>query len=826
LSEDELEAVKLEERDNAAVPSDAAHSEGNGSRPHIPAPDDATCPLDPASVPSIQEVIEAVRQSEAATLPPAPPGYQMLEVLGRGGMGVVYKALQVRLNRVVAIKTLQGACASRAELARFWTEAEAVARLRHPNVVQIYEVAEHEGRPFLALEYVEGGSLERRLSGAPQPPRHAAEMVRVLSLAVHAAHQCGIVHRDLKPSNVLVAGGQDEPLDRCTLKITDFGLAKRLDVDSQQTQTGDVMGTPSYMAPEQAGGEISRIGPRSDVYALGAMLYELITGRPPFRAATRWETVLQVRSEEPVAPRRLQPRTPRDLETICLKCLEKEPQRRYASAAGLAEDLQRFCAGETIHARPAGAIEKGLKWARRRPAAAVTVGLLGLMFIGLAVATVSLGAANRRESEARKSAVNAGRLAERRAKELAEALSVSQIKTKEAAAQRLEAQRKAAAASAVAGFMIELFRGSDPLSVEGVGVISPVTEDVTARELLDRGRAHLKTHLTEDPLIRAALLDAVGDVYRSLGRLEEAAPLLQEALEIRRQRLGPAHDDTVASLYHVAASRHDMGELAEAESLYREALALRTQPRGEEDLLTAAIMLNLAWILAHRFEQPSAAQFDEAALLLERVIEIRVRHLGKDHRDVRVARAGLALVLIGKREIPRATVVLGDALGPDQSGAGEDDAVNLAFLYAKYLLLKNGGRLDQAQQLGQRLLEESSRILGEDHPLCMLMLGELADLLRDQGKLSEAVAAARKALEYSRRSAFRWHPAGADIRLDLGDYERSQGNFDEAEKLYREALQVAEKNNDQRRLNRARAQLESLEQQKAARLSPLPPEPT
>jgi serine/threonine protein kinase len=387
--EGEQEAVKSWQVDAAVETSNALPDEGGSNRSSSPVADEATCAANFASAASVQEVIAAVRQSEAEGLPPAPPGYQMLEVLGRGGMGVVYKAIQTRLNRVVAIKTLHGA-GGRNELARFWTEAEAVARLRHPNVVQIYEVAEHEGRPFLALEYVEGGSLERRLAGAPQPPRHAAEMIRVLALAVHAAHQCGIVHRDLKPSNVLVAGGAGELLERCTLKVTDFGLAKRLDVESQQTQTGDVMGTPSYMAPEQAGGEISRIGPRSDVYALGAMLYELITGRPPFRGATRWETVLQVRTEDPVPPRRLQPRTPRDLETICLKCLEKDPQRRYASAESLAEDLQRFCAGETIQARPAGAVEKGVKWMRRRPAAAGGIGLAGLMFLGLALATVFL----------------------------------------------------------------------------------------------------------------------------------------------------------------------------------------------------------------------------------------------------------------------------------------------------------------------------------------------------------------------------------------------------------------------------------------------------
>jgi tetratricopeptide (TPR) repeat protein len=325
---------------------------------------------------------------------PAPPGYEVLQELGRGGMGVVYKARQTALKRLVALKVVgSGSWAGPEELARFRAEAEAVAHLHHPNIVQIYEIGEHEGRPFFSLEYVDGGSLADRLDGTPSPPRASAELVRTLALAMHAAHERGIVHRDLKPANILLEFSRDPSgsalpkgsrLNDVLPKIADFGLAKRLGGDSHLTHTGTIVGTPSYMAPEQAGGQVRAIGPAADVYALGAILYELLTGWPPFNGATALETLQQVQSQTPVAPTRLQPKVPRDLETICLKCLEKEPHKRYATARVLADDLGHFLAGEPIVARPASVWERTRKWAKRRPA------LAGLVLV-LVVAPVMLG---------------------------------------------------------------------------------------------------------------------------------------------------------------------------------------------------------------------------------------------------------------------------------------------------------------------------------------------------------------------------------------------------------------------------------------------------
>jgi eukaryotic-like serine/threonine-protein kinase len=323
----------------------------------------------------------------------APLGFEIISELGRGGMGVVYKARQKSLNRLVALKVILGAGHAGADqLARFRAEATTAAQLQHPNIVQVFEVGEHDGQPFFSLELVEGGSLAERLKGEPQPPRDAADLVRTLAIAVQHAHERGVVHRDLKPANVLMGSRFQVPSSRLKeddsnlepgtwnmeLKITDFGLAKQQSSSSHLTQSGAILGTPSYMAPEQAAGRGNEVGPAADVYALGAILYECLTGRPPFRAAAVMDTVLQVLNDDPLPPSRLQPKLPRDLETICLKCLAKKPEQRYSSAAALADDLGRFVNGESILARPASPTGKALKWARRHPARATAVFVLAV----------------------------------------------------------------------------------------------------------------------------------------------------------------------------------------------------------------------------------------------------------------------------------------------------------------------------------------------------------------------------------------------------------------------------------------------------------------
>jgi WD40 repeat protein len=353
-------------------------------------------PTDPDATLSRSAASHGPAPEPPAASVPAVPGYELLGELGRGGMGVVYQARQVGLDRVVALKVvLAGGHAGPADRARFRTEAEAIARLQHPGIVQVYEVGEHGGLPYLALEFCPGGSLAQRLAGSPLPPRDAARLVEALARAVQAAHDRSVVHRDLKPQNVLLAADG-------TPKVADFGLAKKLDAAEGQTRTGAVLGTPSYMAPEQAGG-VGPIGPPTDVYALGAILYECLTGRPPFKAATAVETIEQVRTREPVPPTRLQPGTPRDLETVCLKCLQKAPGRRYPSAEALAEELRRYLDGRPILARPVSALERMAKWARRRPAVA---GLSAALVLGTA-ASLAVMTGLYIQSEGRRTATDA-----------------------------------------------------------------------------------------------------------------------------------------------------------------------------------------------------------------------------------------------------------------------------------------------------------------------------------------------------------------------------------------------------------------------------------
>jgi tetratricopeptide (TPR) repeat protein len=358
----------------------------------------------------------SVSPSQTLTLPDPPPatpltprrlvvpGYEILEELGRGGMGVVYKARQTKLQRLVALKMIRaGVQAGSEELLRFRIEAEAVAAVQHPNIVQIYEVGEHDGCPFFSLEYVAGGSLQQRLAAGPVAPPEAAVLIETLARAVHHAHLRGVIHRDLKPANILLRSKSEtqnpksetktaEPhsdlgfrISYLEPKITDFGLAKRLQGDAGQTGTGAVLGTPSYMAPEQAAGRVKEIGPAVDVYALGAMLYALLTGQPPFRGDSIMATLRQVVDAEPAPPSRVKPHLSRDLEIICLKCLHKTPTARYASAEALADDLRRWQQGEPILARPVGRLERVVKWTRRRPALAALLATAATALLAVAV---------------------------------------------------------------------------------------------------------------------------------------------------------------------------------------------------------------------------------------------------------------------------------------------------------------------------------------------------------------------------------------------------------------------------------------------------------
>jgi serine/threonine protein kinase len=595
-------------------------------------------------MPPVVETVQGATVSSAARprekLPPdlpTVPGYEILGMLGHGGMGVVYKARQVNLNRLVALKMISaGVHASPQLLARFHVEAEAVASLQHPNIVQIYEVSEHDGCPYFSLEFMDGGALDEKFGGKPQPPRASAELVETLARAMHCAHQRGVIHRDLKPANVLLTA-------HGVAKITDFGLAKRLE-DASQTQTGAILGTPSYMAPEQATGNIRAIGPATDVYALGAILYELLTGRPPFYAKSTMETLQQVQSREPSPLARWRVAVPRDLEIICLKCLEKEPRKRYASAEALANDLRRFLAGEPIKARPVSAWERAAKWARRRPALAAlllvsVLSALSLLGVGLSY-HVRLQHSNDELKSALKSADNNFDRARRAVGKVLTVMAEEHLADKP----HMEEKQKELLEEALKIYQEFLEeRSSDPAMLEQtaqaykrmgdilrmLGKYDPAKDMYRqAIELLTRlDRGAPSTSDYRDEL--AYSYNFLGEASRRAGHREEAneaylqAFKLLEELATQFPQVPSYQRELSRTIYNLGILRADTSP-KEAENLYQQAISRLEKltpgaPAYQQDL--ARSYLNLGAVLGKtkRFAEAKQAN-DRAITLLEDLV--------------------------------------------------------------------------------------------------------------------------------------------------------------------------------------------------------------
>ena len=537
----------------------------------------------------------------------APPGYQLLEEVGRGGMALVYRARHQKLNRIVALKMLlAGAHATAETLARLEQEARAVAQLQHPAIVQIHEIGEHEGLPFLALEYLEGGTLRDWLAGRPLPPLEAATVAAQLAETMAYAHERGVVHRDLKPANVLLVwrppdidspttvrmsvadSATPQSFPQVRTKIGDFGLAHMTEAGSELTATGQILGTPSYMAPEQAAA-VTEADPSQDIYSLGAILYELLTGRAPFRGPTVLDTLDQVRHEQPVPPRRLQSRIPKDIETICLKCLDKSPARRYPTAAALMADLHHFLQDEPIAARPISALEKGLRWIRRHPAVtATTLSVAVLSVVGLGAVLHEANRANESEFDLmiqRDEARRMGRLA---------------IAERDAA----EAARSAAEAN-----LQRAIRAVESLSAVGEKLQSMPHQQQASQDIFRSAVAFYEDFLvreqseTENTLRFASALIRSAEVGGALGERTAAAEQIVRAIEILKVTPGGRIADvetglTLAYAYQVRGTLMQSWQRPEA-ALAAFAMCEHTIGRVRQLSCTAAQRLSLDVLAAN-----------------------------------------------------------------------------------------------------------------------------------------------------------------------------------------------------------------------------------
>jgi tetratricopeptide (TPR) repeat protein len=657
--------------------------------------------------------------------------YDVLRRLGRGGMAAVYLARDPRLGRFVALKLLSAAEAGEHVVARLRAEAQAIARLQHPNIVQIHEIGEHRGQPYLALEYVSGGSLAEWIGGNPRPPPEAARLVETLARAVQAAHERGVVHRDLKPANVLLHRDED---GNVIPKIADFGLAKFLDdADARlaPTQSGFVVGTASYMAPEQAGGDGDKnpVGPATDVYALGAILYELITGRPPFKAATVFETALLVRNREPVSPRQLQPGTPRDLENVCLKCLCKEPARRYTSALELADDLHHFIVGKPVRARPVGPVERTWRWSRRNPLAASLAAAVALALVLGTVVSTSFAI------EARRRAAANLRLAS-------------------------EADAKRQQAEAISGYLSDTFRSPDP-ERDGRGI--------TVVEMLDRAVTKLHEQFADQPLIEADLAAGLGQTYLSLGQFSAAIKLLERSRDLM-QKHGRRDDwKTVAPLHLLARAHTAAGNAQQAIPLAEEAHQRMRGLLGDDHNET----MQTVNTLAHAYQD--AGRLREAVALHERTLAWARMTLGESDPQTLIAMNNVAWVYDQLDEPRRARELYEQALEAFRAKLGPDHYYTLATMNNLASVHSHAGQSDEAIEMFRHVLEAAGRTLGEDHPNTLATMAQLARAYREARRYAEALALAQRAFDLQRTKLGEDHPQTLEtlavlaVTLDLAD---------------------------------------------------------
>ncbi len=817
---------------------------------------------------ALRQRVDALLRAHAAAqgfLPDAPAGlptnlataggaigdYEILDEIARGGMGVVYRARQLSLNRTVALKMiLAGKLATPSSMQRFRTEAEAAGRLDHPHIVPVYEIGEHEGQGYFSMKLIEGGTLaDRKADLAPplaegrpstaverrDPKRQgrapalksesrnrqskAARLLATVAGAVHYAHQRGILHRDLKPTNILI-DQQGEP------HVTDFGLAKLIEADAGVSKSSAVLGTPSYMAPEQAASGCQELTTAADTYSLGAILYELLTGRPPFRAATTLETLRQVCEEEPAPPHSVNSQVDRDLETICLKCLNKIPEARYGSALAFAEDLQRWLAGQSILARPTTAVERAWRWARREPAiASLSAAAILILLAGSIVSTWQ--------------AVRA-----RRAGQFALAESAGNDKVVEFLRQMLEGIPRAVARGQDTRMMQELVdqaaarmdreipihhRADANLRVIIGRIYSNLGEpakaeamfrEALATEIQMHGTNHAHvvrdaTYLAQELLEQGKLRDAETAIQQALaigwkggaeelsefeealtvraalllrqGNATEAEALFRQILDARRPRLGNEDPLVLSSLNNLSAALLNQGKLAETEKIQRDVLALRKKILPSEESDVPMSLGNLAATLS------ALGKYSEATGLLREALALRQTSAGPEHPDTVESLIALGASLVNQGQLEESERMLRAALAAEKKHAREESLSTASALDLLGWVKDRQNNLAEAEELTTQALNLRKKLLGPENTEVAQSLSGLGSILKKRGQLADATTTQRQALAMRKRVCGPEHLHTAASLHQLAVLLRDQRQFGEADKLFRDALAVRKK---------------------------------
>jgi tetratricopeptide (TPR) repeat protein/tRNA A-37 threonylcarbamoyl transferase component Bud32 len=741
--------------------------------------------VDATAAPAEPPGIASPRHSSRGALGANFGDYELLERVAQGGMGVVYKARQIKLNRIVALKMiLAGQLASEDQVRRFYVEAEAAANLDHPGIVPIYEVGQHQGQHFYSMGFVEGQSLAGRLAAGPLPPREAAELILKTALAVAYAHEHGVIHRDLKPSNILL-DAQGQP------RVTDFGLAKRVEADSELTASGAVIGTPSYMPPEQAAGRIDQVGPLADIYSLGATLYCLLTGRPPFQAAHAVETLKQVIEHEPVSPRQLNGAVGRDLETICLKCLQKEPARRYCTAAQLAEDLARYLDGRPITARPISLTARFVRWCRRNRRIAILSGALLLALLGGLVGT-TLGLV---------------RAEQRR-------LQVETERDKKDTA--LQAETKAREAETVARTLaMDALRKLTDRVVEQQLARRTILTEEDRRFLRDIQRqyeefAKLPGEDAEQRAIRAEGHRRVAVMRHRLGEEREAEASYRQAV-LLYQQLTAEFPSRPELRWELAASHNnlgnllsDTGRLKEAEAAYAYAVAIferlatefPTRSEFRQELARSHNNLGVLLRATGRLKEAEAACTDAVAIFKQLAADFPTR--SEFRRELALSHNNLGSLLRATGRLQDAEAAYADALAIQKQLAA-DFPTDSEFRQGLVLshnnlgnLLYSTGRPKEAELAHADALAIQKQ-LAADFPNRPEFRQDLARshnnlglLLRATGRPKEAELAHADALAIQKQLAADF-PNRPEFRQDLGGSHKALGNLLSATRRLKEA---------------------------------------